>query len=105
MALPADQWRRNLWAMRAAGFGHYFVHAFSYPFLPLFVLEVGAPPGEVAFWAGAAFTISPLLNGSFGPLWARLSDRFGARRMLQRSLLVAGLAAALTGLAQSPEQL
>src|SRR5687768_15897227 len=91
--------------MWAAGFGHYFVHAFSYPFLPLFVRSVGAPEDEVAFWAGAAYTISPLLNGLFGPIWARLSERFGARRMLQRSLLVAGLASALTGLATSPEQI
>jgi MFS family permease len=102
---PADQWQRNLWAMRAAGFGHYFVHAFSFPFLPLFVRSVGVAEDEVAFWAGAAYTISPLLNGLVGPLWARLSDRFGARLMLQRSLLVAGVAAALTGLASSPEQI
>jgi DHA1 family multidrug resistance protein-like MFS transporter len=90
--------------MRAAGFGHYFVHAFSYPFLPLFMRDVGAPESDVAFWAGAGYMIGPLLNGLFGPIWARLAVRFGPRRMLQRSLLIAGLAAALTGLAHSPEQ-
>jgi DHA1 family multidrug resistance protein-like MFS transporter len=105
LRLPPEQWRRNAWAMWAAGFGHYFVHAFSFPFLPLFVASVGAPEDEVAFWAGAAYTISPLLNGLVGPLWARLSERFGPRRMLQRSLLIAGLASALTGLAASPEQI
>lgn len=105
LAPPAEQWRRNLWAVRAAGFGHYFVHSFSYPFLPLFVHTLGAAEGEVAFWAGAAYTISPLLNGLLGPLWARLSERWGPRAMLQRSLIVAGLAATLTGLSNSPEQI
>ncbi len=58
------------------------------PFLPRYLAQLGARDvGEVAFWSGLSLGITPAMTALLAPLWGRVADRFGAKLMLQRSLI------------------
>jgi MFS family permease len=85
-SLPAWQW--NQYVITFAVFVVFLGFSFVNPFLPLYLhRELGiADLREVAWWNGIIFGISPLLGAFSGPLWGKLADRFGYKRMTQRAL-------------------
>jgi MFS transporter, DHA1 family, multidrug resistance protein len=57
------------------------------PFLPLYIKQLGVgDEGDAALWAGLIFGVSPLISGLLAPVWSVLSERYGRKVMLQRSL-------------------
>ncbi len=61
--------------------------AFVLPFLPLYVRQLGVRGEErVALWAGVLIGVAPLLAGLMSPVWGRLADRHGPKRMAIRAL-------------------
>jgi DHA1 family multidrug resistance protein-like MFS transporter len=56
-----------------------------------------ADVAQAALVTGVMLAISPLLAAFFSPLWGLLADRYGRKRMVQRSLLVFAVACALMG--------
>ena len=84
---PSESWRRNQWVMAAAVFVVFSGFAFVLPFLPLYVHELGVADEErAALWAGILIGISPLLAGLMAPVWGRMADRRGAKRVALRAL-------------------
>lgn len=87
-AVPAEAWRRNQLVMTAVVFVVFTGFAFVLPFLPLYVRELGVHGEEqVAQWAGVLIGVAPLLAGLLAPVWGRLADRYGQKRMAVRALL------------------
>ena len=88
-AIPhLDAWRRNQLVMTAVVFVVFTGFAFVLPFLPLYVRELGVTGEEqVAQWAGVLIGVAPLLAGLLAPVWGRLADRYGQKRMAIRALL------------------
>ena len=85
--LPAEAWRRQVLLLAVASFISFTGFTFVIPFLPLYIQELGiSDPGAAALWSGLIFGISPLLGGLLGPFWGRVADRYGYKRMVQRSL-------------------
>ena len=68
------------------------------PFLPLYLQQLGVHDvGEVAMWSGVSLGVTPAMTALLAPAWGRLSDRFGRKIMVERSLvsficLMAGMA-------------
>jgi len=59
---------------------------FSFPFLPLFIQELGVTDrSELALWTGIAIGGSGLAMAVASPVWGLLADRFGRKSMLARS--------------------
>ena len=86
--LPAEAWRRNQLVMTVVVFVVFTGFAFVLPFLPLYVRELGVHgEKQVAQWAGVLIGIAPLLSGLLAPVWGRLADRHGQKRMAARALL------------------
>jgi MFS transporter, DHA1 family, multidrug resistance protein len=86
--MPAEPWRRNQLVMTAVVFVVFTGFAFVLPFLPLYVRELGVQGEErVAQWAGILIGVAPLLAGLLAPMWGRLADRHGQKRMAVRALL------------------
>ena len=86
--MPAEAWRRNQIVMTAVVFVVFTGFAFVLPFLPLYVRELGVRGEEqVAQWAGILIGVAPLLAGLLAPVWGRLADRHGQKRMAVRALL------------------
>ena len=83
-----EAWRRNQLVMTAVVFVVFTGFAFVLPFLPLYVRELGVDgEEEVAQWAGILIGVAPLLAGLLAPVWGRLADRHGQKRMAVRALL------------------
>src|SRR5262245_32760292 len=58
------------------------------PFLPLYLQQLGVRDvGEVAMWSGLSLGVTPAVTAVLAPAWGRLSDRFGRKIMVERSLV------------------
>ncbi|WP_246103404.1 MFS transporter [Streptomyces piniterrae] len=82
--------------------GCYFVASFAALGLPPYLTEILPELGdEAARWAGLLYIVPTIFGAVGAPLWGRLADRFGRKRLLLRAQL--GLAAAflLAGWADS----
>jgi MFS family permease len=85
--VPAERWQRQVLILAVASFVSFTGFTFVIPFLPLYIQALGIEdPREVALWSGIIFGVSPLLGGLLGPVWGRFADRFGYKRIVQRSL-------------------
>ncbi|MFF5703642.1 MFS transporter [Streptomyces sp. NPDC012794] len=82
--------------------GCYFVASFAALGLPPFLTEILPELGDRdASWAGVLYIVPTIFAAVGAPLWGRLADRFGRKRLLLRAQL--GLAASflLAGWADS----
>lgn len=61
------------------------------PLMSVFVVELGAPGGYVAFFAGLVAAFTGLANMLASPLLGRWGDRFGSKKVLFWSLICAAL--------------
>ncbi|MFE1774811.1 MFS transporter [Streptomyces sp. NPDC059008] len=90
--------RRQVYAVA----GCYFVASFAALGLPPYLTEILPELGDgAARWAGLLYIVPTIFGAVGAPLWGRLADRFGRKRLLLRAQL--GLAAAfvLAGWADS----
>jgi DHA1 family multidrug resistance protein-like MFS transporter len=86
--LAHEPWRRNQQVMVATVFVVFTGFAFVLPFMTLYVRELGvSDPGAVALWAGVLIGIAPLTAAVMAPVWGRLADRYGQKRMALRALV------------------
>jgi len=86
--IPEEPWVRNQHVMVATVFVVFTGFAFVLPFLPLYVRELGVQDDKaVALWAGVLVGVAPLLAGLMAPVWGRLADRYGQKRMVLRALV------------------
>jgi MFS transporter, DHA1 family, multidrug resistance protein len=76
-----------------------------FPFLPLYMLQVGARDEPAAlFWVAVGMTAQGVGRLIGGPLWGLLSDRLGRKKMFVRSVYSAALTAFVLSLINSPWQ-
>ncbi|TAJ98503.1 MAG: MFS transporter, partial [Chloroflexota bacterium] len=78
---------------------------FSFPFLPLFIQELGVTDrSELALWTGIAIGGSGLAMAVASPIWGVLADRFGRKAMVARAqffgVVVLAAQAAVTNVGQ-----
>ena len=99
-------WRRNLWLLAGSVFSVYTGFAFVMPFLPLYVRQLGVRDDEATvLWAGVLLGVAPLLAGLMAPVWGRLAERYGHKRMALRALAGYTLLLLLSAAVTSPWQL
>jgi len=93
-----SSWQRNVFAVATASFVGSTGFTLVMPFLPLYLQELGVRDlGEVAMWSGLSLGVTPGVTALLAPAWGRVSDRFGRKIMVERSLvsfilLMAGMA-------------
>jgi len=76
-----------------------------FPFLPLFLLQVGARDEPAAlFWVALGMTALGAGRLIGGPLWGLLSDRLGRKKMFVRAVYSAALTALALSLINAPWQ-
>lgn len=92
--------RANLWVISAAQFLTLAGMTAILPLLPLYLEQIGvADHAAVKYWTGALGS-APFAVAVFAtPVWGALSDRFGYKAMVVRS--VAGIAIATVGMGLS----
>lgn len=105
-SIGSEHWRRNLAVCLVGSFTTIVAMTMLLPYLPLYVERLGADGhASIVRWSGIAYAATFLTAALTAPLWGRLGDRFGRKPMLVRASLGMAVAMALTGLAQSVEQL
>jgi DHA1 family multidrug resistance protein-like MFS transporter len=76
------------------------------PFLPLYLLNIGARDiADAAFWVAIASTVQGTARFVAGPLWGMVADRVGRKQMYLRALAFSALTVLTAGLIQAPWQL
>ena len=82
--------------------GCYFVASFAALGLPPYLTEILPELGDgAARWAGLLYIVPTVFGAVGAPLWGRLADRFGRKRLLLRAQLGLALAFLLAGWADS----
>ncbi|MFD9727899.1 MFS transporter [Streptomyces sp. NPDC059072] len=82
--------------------GCYFVASFAALGLPPFLTEILPELGDRdASWAGVLYVVPTVFAALGAPLWGRLADRFGRKRLLLRAQLGLALSFLLAGWAES----
>ena len=91
-----ESWQRSLWASWIAQILAMVGFSFVYPFLPLYVQQLGVHDRHaLLFWAGALYAGTTVAMTVFAPLWGSVSDRYGRKVMVVRAM---GSGAVLIGL-------
>ncbi len=75
------------------------------PFLPLYLLELGADPDSIEQESALIFSISFLIGGIMAPIWGRLADEKGKKAMAVRAAVMLCIANTSGGIVQTPFQL
>lgn len=76
------------------------------PFLPLYLLNIGARDvADAAFWVAIASTVQGSARFFAAPLWGMVADRVGRKQMYLRALAFSALTVLTAGLIQAPWQL
>jgi DHA1 family multidrug resistance protein-like MFS transporter len=75
---------------------------FVFPFLPLFIGELGVGDvRQVEIWSGVTSFGQALILSIFSPIWGALADRRGRRVMVLRAAFGGGVVIGLMGLSQN----
>lgn len=83
--------RKPLLILFSVGFMLQFAMLASMPQMSLFVSELGAPGGYIAFFAGLVTAVTGLANLLASPGLGKLGDRYGSDRVLFFAMLGAAL--------------
>ncbi|MGW0842401.1 MFS transporter [Streptomyces sp. NPDC002787] len=90
--------RRQVHAVAAC----YFVASFAALGLPPYFTEILPELGDhAARWAGVLYVVPTVFSALAAPLWGRLADRFGRKRLLLRAQLGLAVSFLLAGWADS----
>ena len=75
------------------------------PFLPVYLLELGAAEDHIEFWSALTFAVTFLISGILAPVWGRISDNKSKKLMALRASIILALSYGCGGLVQTPWQL
>lgn len=99
-------WKTVLWIMFAAQLISAVGFAVIFPFLPLYVAELGTNTSlSIPFWAGMVFSSQAIAMVIASPIWGSLSDRLGHKLMVERAMFGGAIILLLMGFARSAEEL
>jgi DHA1 family multidrug resistance protein-like MFS transporter len=102
VAAESPGWQRNLYALTGASFFMFTAFGFVFPFLPLFIAELGVGDlNQVALWAGISSFGQALVLSIFSPIWGAVADRRGRKVMVLRAAFGGGFVIGLMGLSQN----
>ena len=99
-------WERNLYVLWVAQAASAMGFSFFFPFVPLFVQDLGVEdPGQAALWAGIAGGVGGLFMMLSGPVWGVLGDRYGLKKNILRAMFGSAIVLGLTGVVTDVYQL
>ena len=102
----AQPWRTTLSVMFAAQLLSIVGFAFSLPFLPFYIRELGVTEERmVPYWAGILAASASLVMVFFSPLWGWVADRYGRKLMVERAMFAGAVITFAMGLVENVRQL
>lgn len=100
------EWERTLYIMVAAQLISAMAFSNIFPFLPLYINELGTSTGlSIELLAGLVYSGQAFSMMIFSPIWGAVADRYGRKMMLERALFGGAVLLFLMGYVRSAEQL
>ena len=100
------RWQRTLLIMFVAQLISAMGFSIIFPFLPLYVQQLGTRTGlSVEFWAGMVFSSQAITMMLASPVWGALADRYGRKLMVERAMFGGAIVLMAMGFARSAEEL
>ncbi len=96
---------RNVWIITISMTVLAVCYTMIIPFLPIYLLELGVPKDDVALWSGLVFGITFLIAGIMAPIWGKIADNKGKKRMALRAGFAIAISYFLIGLVTDQYQL
>lgn len=97
--------RRNVYTLVISMFFISSAYTMLIPFLPLYLIELGVTGTDVNFWTGMVFSVCFLVAGIMGPVWGKLADTKGKKKMVIRAAVLIGISYCMAGVVQNEWQL
>ena len=99
------EWKKNLAVLTLGMVFAAVSYTMIIPFLPLFLLELGATEDTVALWSGLVFSSTFLVAAVMGPIWGKRADRYGKKKMVLRAGYCLAVVYILGALVEDPYHL
>ena len=96
---------RNVWIITASMTVLAICYTMIIPFLPIYLLELGVPKEDVALWSGLVFGITFLIAGIMAPIWGKIADNKGKKRMALRAGFAIAVSYVLIGMVSNEYEL
>ena len=96
---------RNVWIITISMTILAVCYTMILPFLPIYLLELGVSKDDVALWSGLVFGITFLIAGIMAPIWGKIADNKGKKRMALRAGFAIAVSYFLIGLVTDQYQL
>ena len=96
---------RNVWIITISMTILAVCYTMIIPFLPIYLLELGVSKDDVALWSGLVFGITFLIAGIMAPIWGKIADNKGKKRMALRAGFAIAISYFLIGLVTDQYQL
>ena len=96
---------RNVWIITASMTVLAICYTMIIPFLPIYLLELGVPKDDVALWSGLVFGITFLIAGIRAPIWGKIADNKGKKRMALRAGFAIAVSYVLIGMVSNEYEL
>ncbi len=101
-----EPWQRTLTIMFVAQLLTAVGFSVIFPFLSLYVTELGSRTAlSVEFLAGAVFSAQALTMMVASPIWGAVADRYGRKLMVERAMFGGAVIMLLMGFVRSGEEL
>jgi MFS transporter, DHA1 family, multidrug resistance protein len=101
-----QSWQLTLYIVCIAQLLSIIGFAFTFPFLPFYIRELGVTEERlVPIWAGFIMASSSLVMAFFSPLWGWLADRYGRKIMVERAMFGGAVVTFAIGLIDNVWQL
>lgn len=98
-------WRTQLMIYTGCIFFTSASYTACVPFLPVYLLELGAPEEDIELWSALVFSSCFLIAAVMAPIWGKISDNKGKKSMALRSSIMLCLTYTCGGLVTAPIQL
>ena len=105
MSFKNVTWQTRLMIFTVCIFFTSASYTMCVPFLPVYLLELGAPEASIEMWSAVVFSSCFLIAGVMAPIWGKISDIKGKKSMAMRSAILLCLTYSCGGIVTAPIQL
>lgn len=105
MKQQRNSWRKNIYMLAVCNSFTASSYTMIVPFLPLYLLELGADESEVTIYSGFVYAVTFLIAAIMAPVWGKMADAHGKKVMGMRAIVMLAVTYLFGGFVTSPEGL
>ncbi len=99
------RFNRQVYILSAGMFCMAASYTMLVPFLPVYLMQLGVEKQAVPEWSGIIFSAAFLVGAVMAPIWGRMSDMMGQKKMCLRAAICISVSYFAAGIVSDPWQL